>query len=487
VSTEFPGHRPDDPDEVPGQGYGDLPGNLADDPLGSMRGDLLDDIVSSEPGLDTLVGLLTSEATHEELTSEQTALAMFRAHRPPVIPLPELGADAPGAPGVAEYRPPAFGRSEYGPPAVDWSQYGPPAVERFEYGPPGAEAPGAEAPGAEAPGAEAPAAWTDTRETGTPGFGVRDPWVPVPSAPGSGAPVAPVLPGPGAPGSRPPGRGRRVGLMAAAVTLAAAAGFAVAAYTETLPAPLQQAAYHAFGFAGVPSTHHSAPGAAASQSPGPGRRHGSHQPGQPQQPGASASAQPSASGPAPSAGQLSLSITSSSGRIMAGEDDTFTGNLTSHSGPVAGVSLTLQERVAGQPGWVLAGSASTGSDGSAAIFATDLTRNAAFRLRGSDGALSRPVVVIVAPPVTASVGAHSGAKTATVGASSPLATPRDTVVLQIRSGATWMSVQMARLNGADQASFLVRVRPKLRIYRVVLLPTALHGISVSNAVTVPSR
>jgi hypothetical protein len=187
------------------------------------------------------------------------------------------------------------------------------------------------------------------------------------------------------------------------------------------------------------------------------------------------------------AGQLSLSITSSSGRIMAGEDETFTGNLTSHSGPVAGVSLTLQERVAGQPGWVLAGSASTGSNGSAAITATDLTRNAAFRLRGSDGALSRPVVVIVAPPVTASVGAHSGAKTATVGASSPLATPRDTVVLQIRSGATWMSVQMARLNGADQASFLVRVRPKLRIYRVVLLPTALHGISVSNAVTVPSR
>lgn len=508
MSTEFPGHRPDDPNQVPG----DLPSNFPEDPLGHMHGDLMDDIVSSEPGLDALVGLLTSDATGEELTSEQTALAMFRAHQLPVIPLPGLGADASAAPGVVApgtpggYGPPAFDPSEYRPPAFDPSAYGPPAYGPPAYGPPAVGTPGVGELGFGPPmpgepaygplGVGMPGVGTapgDTREIGPPGFGPPgfgppgfgppDPWASAPSAPPSG-PGAPALPGPGMPESRRPGRGRRAGLMAAAVTLAAAAGFAVAAYTESLPMPLQQAAFQAFGFAGVPSAHHSAPGATASHSPGHGRRHGSHQPGQSQQPGASASPQPSAS--ATPAG-LSLSITSSSGRITAGEDDTFTGQLTSHAGPVANVSLTLLERVAGQPNWVLAGNATTGSSGSGAVTATDLTRNAAFRLRSADGALSRPVVVIVTPPVTASLGAGSGAHSATVGVSSPLANPGDRVALQMKSGATWVSVQMARLNSGDQASFLIRIRPKLRMYRVVLLPTALHGISVSNAVAVPPR
>ena len=115
---------------------------------------------------------------------------------------------------------------------------------------------------------------------------------------------------------------RRVGLMAAAVTLAAAAGFAVAAYTEALPAPLQQAAYHALGFAGVPAAHHSAPSAAASHAPGNARGHGpSPKPG----PSASASPQPSSSAPVSLTGQASLSLTVASGRIVAGRSDTFTG------------------------------------------------------------------------------------------------------------------------------------------------------------------
>jgi hypothetical protein len=558
LSTEFPGHRPDDPSQVPV----DFPVNWPEDPLGTMRGDLMDDIVSSEPGLDALVGLLTSDATPEELTSEQTALTMFRAHRPPVIPLPELGTDAPAAPGVVApgapeapggFGPPAFDPSAYAPPVLDppaytrpvfgpsaytSPAYGPPGAGEPGYGPPGAGEPGYGLPGAGEPGYGPPmpgepaygppavgtpgvresaygppmpeaafglppvgapgvgAVPGDTREIGPPGFGAPgfeapDPWASAPSAPAGHGPVAPVLPGPGAPvlpgpgapGSRRPGRGRRVGLMAAAVTLAAAAGFAVAAYTESLPAPLQHAAFQAFGFVGVPSGHHSAPGASASHSPGHGR-HGSHQPG-PSQPGASASPQPSASGAAPAG--LRLSITSSSARIPAGEDDTFTGQLSTHAGPVANVGLTLLERVAGQPNWVLAGNATTGSNGSGAVTATDLTRNAAFRLRSADGALSRPVVVIVAPPVTASLSAGSGAHTATVGVSSPLANPGDRVMLQIKSGATWMSVQTVRLNNGDQASFLIRIRPKLRMYRVVLLPTALHGISVSNTVTSAPR
>lgn len=272
--------------------------------------------------------------------------------------------------------------------------------------------------------------------------------------------------------------------MAAAVTLAAAAGFAVAAYTETLPAPLQQAAYHVLGFAGVPAAHHPAPSAASSGAPGHARRHTSSHKAAHSQP--SASPAPSSSGSAPAAGQVRLSIAVTSGRIVAGKGDTFTGQLTDRAGGVAGASLSLLERRPGQMGWNLARTATTGSNGSATITASDLTANAAFRLKGPDGTLSRPVLVTVMPPVTATVSG-STTMTSTITASSPLAAPSNVVVLQILSGTHWMNLQMGRLNGASQAQFMVRTRLRQRTYRVVLLPTASHGLSVSNAVMVPPR
>jgi hypothetical protein len=112
--------------------------------------------------------------------------------------------------------------------------------------------------------------------------------------------------------------------------------------------------------------------------------------------------------------------------------------------------------------------------------------NAAFRLSGPDGTVSRPVLVIVIPPVSAEVSS-SGGMTSKITASSPLAAPGDTVVLQVLSGKHWMNLQLAKLNGASQAQFMVRSRLMQRRYQVVLLPTASHGLSVSNAVTVPPR
>jgi hypothetical protein len=296
-------------------------------------------------------------------------------------------------------------------------------------------------------------------------------------------PGGPTIPVPRVPGPRSSGRrGRRVGLMAAA--LAAAAGLVVAAYTEALPAPLQQAAYNALGFAGVPAAHHSAPSAAVSHAPGSARGRGSsHQPGHSPQPGAPASPKPGASSPAPASGQAGLSITAASGRIVAGGNDTFAGHLTGPSGAVAGASLSLLELAAGQRAWSPAGTATTNSSGSAVVSVSDLTRNAVFRLQGPDGALSRAVLVIVLPPVSAGVSS-SGAHSVMVTASSPLAVPGDTVVLQVQSGTRWLNLQKGKLNQARQAGFVVRMKARNAVYRVVLLPTALHGLSVSNTVTV---
>ena len=383
MSTDFPGHRPDDLS-------GDVPGEH------------LGDFVASEPGLDALLGMLTADATPDELADEGAALAMFRANRQPFVA---------GQPEASAARSRDSSARDAG--------YVHSACQRPERGRP---------------------AWF----------------------------TPPV---------------HRAGLMAAAVTLAAAAGFAVAAYTAALPTPLQQAAYQMLRFAGVPAAHHSKPAASSPSPPGNTRGQGpSSKPG----PSASASPQPSSSAPVSLTGQASLSLSVTSGRIVAGKNDTFTGQLTDKSGGIAGASVNLLERVAGQRAWHQAGTSTTGANGTAAITAPDLTVNAAFRLSGPDGTMSRPVLVIVIPPVSAEVSG-SGAMASKITASSPLAAPGDTVVLQILSGKHWMNLQLAKLNGARQAQFMVRSRLMHRRYQVVLMPTASHGLSVSNAVMVPPR
>lgn len=340
------------------------------------------------------------------------------------------------------------------------------------------------------------------RSSRLPAAAVPGPPPPEPSAPGPRAP-GPHASRPHAPGrrassprehSRPASgwRSRPARRLAAAVTLAAAAGFAVAAYAEALPAPLQHVAYGALGFAGVPDSHHAGPATTSSNQTGPGQAHGgSHAPG-----GAPASAPPpspqpgssaSASGPPPAAGPGALSVIAASSRIVAGGSETFTGQLTAQGRAVAGVRLSLQERVAGQPSWRPVGSATTGAGGRAVVTVADLTRNAGFRLVGPGRELSRPVLVIVVLPVSASAAIGPARKSDTLTVSSPLASPGNAVVLQIWTGLRWRSVQVSSLNAAREVTFVVRAPARSREYRMVLLPTVAHAMSVSNTVIAQPR
>jgi hypothetical protein len=403
MSTDFPYDPPDDrPGAVPEPFPSDLPGNIA----------------SGEPGLDVLFGMLTAEATPDELAGESAALAMFRSSMSQAAALPGPLAPEPSAPG-----PRAPGPHASRPP----------------------HAPGRRASRPHQPSRQAPA------------------W-----------------------------HARSARRLAAAVTLAAAAGFAVAAYTEALPTPLQHVAYGVLGFAGVPDAHHAGSGPAGSHPAGHGQARGrSHAPGGAQQPSAPDSPQPSASAsvssPPPAAGPGGLSLAAASGRIAAGASETFTGRLTDHGRAVAGVRLSLQERQAGQRSWRPVGSAMIGADGSAAVTVKDLTRNAGFRLAGPGREVSRPVLVIVVPPVSARVTAGPAGQADMVTASSPLASPGNAVALQVWTGVRWRTVQARGLNAARQAAFLVRAAPQSQEYRVVLMPTVAHGLSVSATVTVPPR
>jgi hypothetical protein len=286
--------------------------------------------------------------------------------------------------------------------------------------------------------------------------------------------TAELEPGPGPEPVRPRTRRRRLlaGLAAAAVVALTAA-----AYTGALPASLQNAASSAFGFAGVPGAHPAVPTISPRVTPAPGR---GAPPGGARTPAASSSPSAGSSPAAPSGTTLSV-VTR--GRIVAGGGDVFLARLTQHGQAVAGAVVTLLELPAGQSAWQVAGTAITGSEGVASMSVSDLTTNAGFELTGPDGAQSRPVQVVVAPPVSASI---AGGQPRTLTVSSPLADPGDHVVLETLTSGGWVSVQSGTLSASSRTEFTVRL-PAGHLYRVVLPATTVHGLSVSNTAAVPRR
>jgi hypothetical protein len=95
--------------------------------------------------------------------------------------------------------------------------------------------------------------------------------------------------------------------------------------------------------------------------------------------------------------------------------------------------------------------------------------------------MSQPVLVVVLPPVSAHMADGPHGQMGTVTAASPLASPGDTVILQVKAGDHWTDVQQHTLDQHRQISFMMRPGPG-HDYRVVLMPTPSHGLSVSNTV-----
>jgi hypothetical protein len=271
-------------------------------------------------------------------------------------------------------------------------------------------------------------------------------------------------------------------------TVAAAAALTVAAYTQTLPAPLQNVAYHVLGFVGVPQAHRTGRAPGDTRPTRPARTHSASQAGGvPPAPAKPASPEPTPARAVFAPERTSLLVAVASHRVVAGQGDVLAGRLTALGKGVPGARLYLLERTVGGRAWHVAGHATTGRDGRVFVNVSGLTRNAVFRLRGPHGALSEPVRVIVIPPVSASLASGPARQADTVTASCPLAAPRDLAVLQVRVSGRWVSVQVRELYSDNRVRFVVRVMGVERAYRVVLLATSAHGRSVSNAVTLTLR
>jgi hypothetical protein len=319
------------------------------------------------------------------------------------------------------------------------------------------------------------------------------------SRPATPAPAGGPAAAPGGP--RQPWRSFRVPVrwsvrLAAAVAVALCGGAAAAAYAAVLPASVQHLAHSVLGFAGVPDTQpgSTTPGAGNSghnTGPSPGRV--THRPR-----GSSSHTAPSRAGSSPSslaatpsasvsAGQSVLSAFAASRRIAAGSDAVIDGRLTRSGSGVPGVTITLVERLAGQAGWHVAGTAQTTAAGNVAITVPALTANAVFGLTAPGVVPSGGVVVIVIPQIVSSLAIGPGGVLDNLVVSTQDADTGNLVVLEVQAtNGSWRYLRSRELDTSGQTSFsLSGTRLSGREVRVVLVGTIRHGGAIASPVIVP--
>ncbi len=431
----------------------DLPGGPRRD-QDLSPGDLSpEDLSSVEPGLQRLLGTLTSAATPGELAGEQAALAMFRAHVHAPAPGPAVRPEVAAANGTAV--------------AAD-ALAAATAVTGIDRGADAAQpAVAATRPMRQLPG----------RRTGRPRAG-RRPW----------AREIPRL---------------RLASIGAAVVVV---GFASAAYAAVLPAPVQHAAYVAFHWAGVPDEHRtrqaSSGGSSAVTTPTAG--HSSGRKGSHPKPSGSASGThsphgktsgkpgssptPSSSpGSTPPTGPVVLTISAPDGTaIPAGTPVTIDGQLTVGGKADAGVFVRLMERLAGHVVWVRVARAETNAQGDVALTSPDLTRNAWFRLAYATAARSAQVEVMVVPGLTTSLKLGPKGIKDYLTVSATFAQTGDVVLLQVLKSGSWVTLQRHELTASGGTVFAFSATKRQNdLIQAVLLATKLHAGSTSATVTVP--
>lgn len=163
------------------------------------------------------------------------------------------------------------------------------------------------------------------------------------------------------------------------------------------------------------------------------------------------------------------------------------------------VKVSLLELTAGQSGhgagagaparsgWQVAGSAVTDGHGDATFTVRDLTTNARFRVTGPAGSVSKQLTIVVAPPITATLGSGSRPNLDLLVVSSPLGQRGDLVDLEVDANGQWSVIHQRPLNKNGQVTFNVPLRKVSETYRVVLAATGAHAESVSQQVSAPAR
>jgi hypothetical protein len=318
------------------------------------------------------------------------------------------------------------------------------------------------------------------------------------------------------------------GATLAVAAVALTGGVAAAAYTSTLPSPLQSAVHGVFGSLGVPSGDDARrpavlvlPGHPARRAPhhlqaGSAQRGSStaattgHSPAgvapaaapaaAPKPQGAPAAAvapttAAPASSPPPSPSSsatpplqpASLSAAASRTRVPVGEGVAMRGRLLAADGsPVPNHRVYLLERPAGAQQWQQVASGRTGSDGSITLRTPTLARNVQVRLVTPQGLASSSTSIVVIPKVRIATsrtadGRHIVVKVTLTGAESG-----DTVALARHASSGWTRVSAKQLGSGRTITFTVPVPTSQVHYRVRLVATPAHADGYGFFTAAPS-
>jgi hypothetical protein len=290
------------------------------------------------------------------------------------------------------------------------------------------------------------------------------------------------------------------GLSAAmAAILLAVGGTTAAAYAAALPAPVQRIVHNVLAPLGVPNSRASsaalptgvqpsATGDTASAGvPGtviPERLPGATPRGTASAPGGTGKRNRGGADTKTTANNETLTLGVAHTDVTAGDDDTFTAQVTTAGGRgKARISVRLLERRAGATAWLTAAAGTTNARGDVTLTATRLTVNAAFELRTAfepgtarAAVTTRQISVTVIPGVTLRLSGTQLAVTAWP------AEPGNTAVLQRLYGEAWTDVTSERL-GADRKAMFAAIAGDA--YRVLLEASAAHGNAISNQVNCP--
>ncbi len=321
---------------------------------------------------------------------------------------------------------------------------------------------------------------------------------------------------------------RRLGTGAGTLAVAVAlSGGVAAAYTHSLPDPMQSVAHGLLGAVGVPAPHPAAHRAVAKAT----HPHGSHGSGLTPSvtgpatststsslPSSRATPRPSASvvpvGPAPEPTRspavavehrsatptphpsptasspspirvfpASLDGTASATRIPAGTGVTLSGRVTSVSGAaVPNRKVVAQARPAGQGlPWAKVGTGRTDGDGDVSVSVPVLNRTTRVRLVAARGVHSKPATVVVVPMLSASLSPDGKKYTVTM-ASAGLQ-PGDVLVVSRRLRGRRVVVHRVTVDGSGTAQFVVAVPRKHDVtFRVTARRTASHAAAAATFV-----